>query len=112
MDYNENFEIFSASSLEDRESRKKSGLDSSDATSMEFNVEQITYTVIKKMGQVFPNYKEKPFISYTLQITWQQWIHRESIIPTMENQPQTLGTRLVNYVGTNSFERRVNSSSF
>lgn len=62
----------SATILDDREPREKSGLDSKATTSMDFNIEQIVDMVLKKMGQVTPTFDEQ--------------LHLQSILPEQLEQ--------------------------
>ena len=112
MDFDDNFEVSSVSSLEVKEPGEKSGLDSNITTLMEFNVEYIgMHSFEEYETSVSYLRRPTPFASYTSITTWKQWIHRESIRPMMGTWPQTLDTRPFNYVAINSFERRMDPSS-
>ena len=62
---------------------------------------------------MFPTYREESH--YQARLPKQprhQWMHREPTRPVMGTQSLTLGTRSLGDIGTSSFKRRVESSSF
>ena len=113
MDYDDNFDISSNSSPKVGESREKSTLESSAITSTELIAEQIADTVLKRIEHLFPIHREESHSqARLLEQPRHQWMHREPTRPVMETHPLTLGTRSLGDIGTRSFKRRVEPSSF
>ena len=96
-----------------KSSRENSGLDSSATTSRDLNAEQIANIVLKRIGHMFPTYKEESHSQARLpEQLGLQWVHREPTRSVMGTQSLTLGTKSLGDIGIGSFERRVESSSF